>query len=378
MEDGRSEMNTRDDALVIQIPNPVHSFHGDHWYHMGEYYLSRMNVVQSWIENWAELDKDTTNKKYTIYLVTSNILLHRMVTKFTFFFLVLMAWNPIVSKIHLVFPSKGLSTLSKTEYGKITSIAGKISYSFDFSPGKDSRGEPISLSDQTEHIYRGVLLGVLDNTPLPTSQWFAKGAVTRNRLQKHVQYLCPMTQRNSNSHVTDSMHSNSKKRLVIYQRDRIRRIVNIPDIFFPEQLRRIVYSSGTSTGHEQKKVQYLKNNRVEEKEYKVIEAMDVDGWEVEIINHDNNRDFCEVYHLLNPFGNFNHSLSSYNSNPEQESKESHLLQPGTPLQETVFITSHGFQLAGKKNKIKINHASNDHYLFLFYCFVPYSALPVAS
>lgn len=63
-------------TAIIYMQKPRRPFHGNHWYHIGEYYLSRHKQIQTMLHNTS----------YTnVVLLTHDTKLTRMMTKFTFF-----------------------------------------------------------------------------------------------------------------------------------------------------------------------------------------------------------------------------------------------------------------------------------------------------
>lgn len=346
-------MSVEDDRLsyIVYLPNPEHNFHGNHWYHMGEYYLSRMHIVQEWLSD--KLSTVNLRQSCTIYLVSQNALLHRMLTHFTFFFLVLMSWSPLVTKIHLVLPSEKLFSSSSIKVGSQSSFSGRITYSFEYEPNQNNQWRPIPIAQQVDSQIKGEGLGILENTPISTMQWLTARPNQRRRLQRNVQLLCP--QRPSSSQNRSISTSNANKKLLFYQRDQIRRLINLPDIFLPGQLRHIDWAADSATS-QTKTMRSIPNG---EKVYRAINRLQASGWEVDIIHHHDERGFCELYHMLNPTGTFaddEWSLdpgSSERMDRNGQSQADATVPPRrrskTNQWELILVTSHGFQLAGRSH-----------------------------
>lgn len=262
--------------LLLYLPNPKHAFHGDHWYHMGEYYLSRMPTVQDML---TQVEGDNIHVK----LVSSNPLLHRMLTPFTWFILVLMVWSSKVAEVSLLHPQVSFSEPSASTLDIAPAL---ITHYFQNS--NTFNFQPIGNASSSTS---GVFLGSLENSPIATKKWFASKA-DLNKLQLNLGLLCPTSAaepvievnignegyeylNNSSSRI--NVLGRQKKRLIIYQRDQTRRIINL--------------------------------------DYLMHHDLIIIDWEVKILVHSDAQSPCDLYHHLQRCD--------------------------------VLLTTHGFQLASK-------------------------------
>lgn len=309
-------MTTREvDAFILQLPPTEHPFHGNHWYHTGEYYLSRMERVHDMIETEFQ-----ANVPKVVYLVSANHLLHSMLTHFTFFLLILMVWNPHIQKIHLLETSRSnLRSMMPHSRGQVVAITGSITHSFTYEPFRNNSWIPTNSA--MEQTIQGYYLGSIDSHPIPTAEWLQGRTV----LQQHIQLLCPKNDvRNpvnsamvpnsvlASSNILPLSQLHRNKRYLLYQRDQIRRLLNYDQILPPKS-----------------SIQDINN---------VQREGNIDSDKIRVIQHSDGYGLCDLYHALNPKGVFTANASAID----------------TQIEETVFITTHGFQLTGKYCSISIN------------------------
>lgn len=298
------------DAFILQLPPTEHPFHGNHWYHTGEYYLSRMERVHQMIE--AEFQ---TNVPKVVYLVSANHLLHSMLTQFTFFLLILMVWNPYIQKVHLLETSGSkLRSMVSHSRGQVVAITGSITHSFTYDPQRNSTWIPAGKST-VEQTIQGYYLGSIESHPIPTAEWFQGQTV----LQRHIQLLCPKSaqrQPTKSASVSTSTNAHSlftpthrSRRYLLYQRDQIRRILNYDQILPLSPSADAAHHNDKGSGRDR----------------------------LQVIQHSDDYGLCELYHAFNPDGVF-----------ATNGTGSH-----TQTDETIFITTHGFQLAGKRRTVTV-------------------------
>ncbi|RYH23056.1 hypothetical protein EON65_18265, partial [archaeon] len=80
------------------LEKPEHPFHGDHWYHVAEYYLSAQTQLDKiYREDLA------ANTKPELFIVSSSWSFFPIVTRFTFFLLLLTVDPRRFSRVSLVY-----------------------------------------------------------------------------------------------------------------------------------------------------------------------------------------------------------------------------------------------------------------------------------
>jgi hypothetical protein len=209
---------------IVWFQDPIRNFDGNHWFHIGEYYLSRARFATEMIAKHTNL---TSSTDHTLYLFTSNIPFFQNITPFTFFLLVLTFWNPSVQIIRLGY----LPQLLIPKIGNSLQIAtATISYEFSlpyFLTHPHSPFHQYNLPNSTYFFHSpisGIYLGSLPNTPIHTSKWFPSIEDSQLVLKK-AQYLCHSYREKEK----ETLPQTTPRRLqiLIYQRNFIRKILNL-------------------------------------------------------------------------------------------------------------------------------------------------------
>ncbi|KAJ1414041.1 hypothetical protein B484DRAFT_435051 [Ochromonadaceae sp. CCMP2298] len=88
-------------TAVLHLSRPAHNFHGNHWFHVGEHYISRHDQIAQMLG----MGNSSLPLRYKhIKVVASNNLLTIVMNRFSFSLLVLSIYHPGVESIELFHP----------------------------------------------------------------------------------------------------------------------------------------------------------------------------------------------------------------------------------------------------------------------------------
>jgi hypothetical protein len=226
--------NEASDDFFIFLDNPPHLFHGNHWFHFGEHFLSRRNeLVDSFSTNLA-FSNENNNKR--LFILSNNNKLLDMMTSFTFFLLVLTCWMPQFQTISVMKLQKS-SFLSR--FGESVPEAD-----YGWSPGQRNdivvhpaifhydRDKPVNVKFvrypevlTSEVKLSAVYVGSVGDYPITSDSWF-KSAEDVKDLKFRMGYLCG----GADGFVDNDRNKSFKKRVVLYQRDQTRKISNFNEL----------------------------------------------------------------------------------------------------------------------------------------------------
>jgi hypothetical protein len=204
----------------LVLRNPVHSYHGNHWFHFGEHFIARTNEL-------THLSSLPNNS--TLYILSNNQKLLNYVTPFTFFMLLLACWYPNIGRIALLkvnqpqFQSSSIDSYEINKELKLLAIPTK----FEYKQGEYIYDRFVKVQDEPalahEQFFEGKIIGGIGDYPVSSLNWFQSAEDIRH-LQLNIERLC------IGSDVFDSGKQKDpdlkKNRIVLYQRDETRKIIN--------------------------------------------------------------------------------------------------------------------------------------------------------
>lgn len=267
------DSSTSDDSVLFFIGKPVRNFHGNHWFHIGEYFIAQHNSFARRLQS----------NKVRLIMQKSTITEH--LTPFTFFLIALSFLNNLDQSIDL-HVIDGVRELRRMEVGqnKISPMKLKAPQ-FSFDGGLKILSADMNAIKEPECVcgYYGGAMGVF---PTRSDLWFdgeADVAAWRSKLKNS----CSTPYR---SDATSTSNRDQRRlRMVIYQRDIDRILVNLHDV-----LERIFDNHSSNSPYRNK-------------------------WEVEIFEHSDSMHPCSLYNSL------------YDAD--------------------FFLTTHGFQSTGSHNEL---------------------------
>lgn len=211
---------SRDDTGLIYLAEPDHQFHGNHWYHFGEYFLAHHNFIEE------ILKEEHFNN---IFIVTSNQNILKLLTQFTFFLLVLTIWNPqiksiqMINLIEVVNPQTVPQRLnSNLKFQQLIGLKApyhfnrSVSFFHNFSQYNSTISADINC-------YSGYFISSIGNIPIPNTKWFHNSSEIIH-FQNKISLICDF-QPKVQPKVQDSFYY-----VTIYQRNIKRKILNLKDI----------------------------------------------------------------------------------------------------------------------------------------------------
>lgn len=191
--------------LVLDAPN--RPFHGDHWFHIGEYYLSRRNAIVDFISAAPASDH--------LFIVSSNWKFFSALSQFAFFMLLLCLPQHHFKSVSLLF-TRSPRILSHP-LGNNISISA-LSSPYHWQAGASSR-HLISTSLASDHpaCFYGTVIGKVGDSPVPVADWFHSPQEVQ-ALRSRISSLCTSSAQPARL---------PGRSILFYQRDRNRRIMNI-------------------------------------------------------------------------------------------------------------------------------------------------------
>lgn len=270
--------------LILSLQHPQRPFHGNHWFHFGEYYLSQRRYLQ------AHLVTHISSVQFNhIYIVTIDKKIFQMATSFTFFLLLLTLPSEYQQlPVSFVYTTDDLHLLDHHQPWSADSTMERFcpfqkvqvqKESFHFQNGIITA----STSNKFKAI-EGYYIGSIGSVPISSTEWFRNQDEVAS-LRTSLQSVCAVDTSTSTTvqGIAAQGVAGSKAKVVIYQRNEQRKLLNLIETF-------------------------LQSNQ---SQYSILR----DKMDVEVIVHDENRDPCSLCNALQ--------------------------------HADVLITSHGFQLTGK-------------------------------
>lgn len=274
MEEKENKVPFTSKNYFLILENPIHSYHGNHWFHFGEHFLSRFQEIAPVIGSLPNHSN--------LYLLCNNWKLLSLVTQFTFYLLVLSTWHPNLSSIRLLrvgqssFSTVPLlssftspSIIDQWELGQETIVKA---YPTPFRYSKEESSPTTRFMDSSIAIYlkefTGVVIGGIGDYPIFSTGWFQNPEKDIPEVQYRMQALCfgsemfdpdryevvPKVNNNVEEEKEEEeerkrargesrfrvpslksssippVHHIPKYRLVIYQRDVTRKIIHFQDL----------------------------------------------------------------------------------------------------------------------------------------------------
>jgi hypothetical protein len=237
--------NEENDFFIF-LGNPPHLFHGNHWFHFGEHFLSRRNEFVDAFSTTLAFSSERSNKH--LFILSNNNKLLDIMTSFTFFLLVLTCWMPQFQTISVMklqkssFLSRFGETGPEAEYGwspgqktDIVVHPAIFHYDKDKSVNVKFVRYPEVLSEEVK--LSAVYLGSIGDYPITSDSWF-QSEEDINGLKSRMSDLCA----GASDFVADDKKKSDKKRGVLYQRDQTRRISNFNELL--ERLKTVLNMNG--------------------------------------------------------------------------------------------------------------------------------------
>ena len=259
-----SDTPKRNGELFIFLQNPRRNFHSNHWFHIGEYFLSRSREVENAVKSSGgqapELSMLTPLTFVTI--VTNSPDFATGLTKMTAF-LLLLAFLPIgekfqsqSQKVEFYDPLTVSKTLSVDATLTCLNAVGSplVRYNSDNLPGSKfefPRGLALKRGEMST-ICSPVSISV-GNLPVSSSLWFKNMHETEN-LRRKIRQLCRDSNLYNDSAVREVLLTSPKEdyrtlsrtfNLVIYDRNRNRNFVDLNAIL--DSLHKTMLLSGSTS-----------------------------------------------------------------------------------------------------------------------------------
>eukprot|EP01031_Cornospumella_fuschlensis_P035905 gene35905-43552_t len=302
-------------AALLVLDKPEHAFHGDHWYHVAEYYLSAQTHFDDIHRKYI-----TSSTKPELFIVSSSWSFFPIVTRFTFFLLLLAVDPRRFSRVSLVYSHSSshpsIKQLNKTvEFqARTEKLWYEGGYIYPALPQATSRNlpeyysAPVSPPPQNPPSIlpfrkcKGRVVGSMGLYPAPIELWIPQKHILMNQLHERGKFLCP-TPSSPASQETNITSYN----MLVYQRDQNRRIVNLDDVL--EYVRSSLQSSSgnydkhlsfndsitayPNDDHANKMPAY---NRTSSYSF-VVPVSERVQWHIHVLVHgDVNTHPCEVFH----------------------------------------------------------------------------------
>lgn len=275
-------------VFVYQLSNKHRRFHSNHWFHLCEYYLSRIHQIHSWRDKVAAIDQQNEEEEVVVAVNSPKFLEH--ITPMTVFLLTLSFkyYSDSVKKVTVVFPSEQYTIFSRSNTddanGNTTTIVWNNQYSI-FSYNNVSLYEQQYRTQKPRFQFRSksskvecaTFMGSFGDYPIPSDSWF-RHKVDVNRVRQSIAQMCPLVHhpiphtllkghifqwaRNRLVGLTESAPIRDKPgrfsgttsennvnvttfKLVVYQRDLNRRFVDLEGI-----LRKLTAAQSTTPQHQ--------------------------------------------------------------------------------------------------------------------------------
>ncbi len=211
---------------LIILDNPPHSYHGNHWFHFCEHFVSRSNEFRDLL---SSLRDDAE-----LYLFSNNQKLLNFMTSFTFFLLVLTFWHPKVRSISVIRVHQQYLKSSFFDYedwkiGEQRTILGSQTL-FQYNPAFHIYqrfkfpNEGIESSQPVQE-WSGKYLGSIGEYPITSYDWF-QSSDDVSFIRKKIVHICDGSQIFEKEAQEDGFPNPNKRRLIIYQRDETRRFLD--------------------------------------------------------------------------------------------------------------------------------------------------------
>lgn len=199
---------------MLLLDKPQRPFHGDHWFHIGEYYLSQRHVIE---------DMLSAQSFDHLVIVSSNWKFFSVLSQFTFFLLLLCVPPKQFKSISLGY-TKSTALLSHATNSSVSFAALPAPYGYQ-------REGHLQPEHEEEYLcYHGRIAGKVGSVPVGTDLWF-NSSHPAQQLQARIAAYCPA------SPTPTADEREGKYKMIFYQRDRNRRMMNLPSVLEGLRLR---------------------------------------------------------------------------------------------------------------------------------------------
>ncbi len=355
LETGRDDNG--EDNLLLFLHKPRRPFHGNHWYHYGEHYLSQRREVQRLlsliVHSRQHQQHGGSHRPLHLYLLTNEKKNFYMATPMSFFFAMITAWIPGVNTVSFVYSTQSMtevldSTHSKQEHvvsdslsdkhcltllqeaTKKTVLVKERTFHFDHSESiqrrftsdhsisssagvdstttmtSESQTKWFSLFEENSSpslALTGQFIGSIGADPIPSTEWFTSHEETQ-ALQLAVGTICEGSQHLLNHAIAHSVSSG----IEVVVSDNMNRKDGKDQISKP-LIRILIYQR-----NEKRKLLNIEKLWTADDRLNVLRKL-YPSLEIMVVDHDEDRNPCLIYQIYH--------------------------------QADILITSHGFQLTGK-------------------------------
>jgi hypothetical protein len=214
------------DTLVYRLARPSHIFHSNHWYHLGEYYLSQINNISAY-------PTDSQSRNVIILVYSPAFLQH--ITPMTMFFLILsFRIHGGITKLTILSDSDDKQLLPVV-HGRISWVRSDIYFQYRNVSQYDEQfilNKQFVRQTMTDEIMPKCFDfgGTYGYAPINTTKWFQSSEQVAY-IRTAIDRMCPI---NRNPFPKKLMHnkllsyqgrlvpyvqSSKKRKVVVYQRD---------------------------------------------------------------------------------------------------------------------------------------------------------------